>query len=224
MTSLIAFGPEDIWTNVPASRRCSLQPFTSLQVSLLALLSFSPSPGAILRCESEASITHGVRVHLLVFLFFFWADNYYLHPFFFYFFFSILDTILLVQQYSKTQALTGKDSAICRFLPKELARVVAIALCYVKPLEAVIAKEVHGAEAAITTRTFLFVRHGERMSEEVIRDSVASAFRSRGIPLLFSDYRFGFFSSSFVVANWPVLMANTHSLSFSFSDMSRLPS
>ena len=143
---------------------------------------------------------------------------------FFLFFFSILDTILLVQQYSKTQALTGKDSAICRFLPKELARVVAIALCYVKPLEAVIAKEVHGAEAAITTRTFLFVRHGERMSEEVIRDSVASAFRSRGIPLLFSDYRFGFFSSSFVVANWPVLMANTHSLSFSFSDMSRLPS
>lgn len=45
------------------------------------------------------------------------------------------DTFMIVQQYSKTSSLTGHDSAIARFLPKPVAKLLLNYLCLVKPFE-----------------------------------------------------------------------------------------
>jgi hypothetical protein len=95
-------------------------------------------------------------------------------------------TIQLVQQYHKSRNLTGTDIAVHRFLPKELGVLLYSYLTYVKPLEDIFAKDLYNEPPS----SFLFVRHGKRMTAENIRDSVSSSLsRHLGKKLEFSAYR-----------------------------------
>ena len=82
---------------------------------------------------------------------------------------------------------------MCRYLPKELARLLAIFLSHVRPVEGAITRALHGGAAENIALTFLFVQHGVKMSEEAIRTSFTSAFRrTKGLNVLFSEYRWVF--------------------------------
>ena len=120
---------------------------------------------------------------------------------FFHFDFSLLidlfpsytGTVCILQTYSKTRALTRAEKPIWRFLPKELGRLVALNLSYVKSFEATFTREMYpdSAEAANNVRYFMFVKYGLRFTADNIRDIVSATLsRPLGHFLQFSAYRY----------------------------------
>jgi len=79
-----------------------------------------------------------------------------------------------VQTYTKTLKLSGSDSIIWRFLPKEFGRLLFFFLACVKGAEAKFALELYNnQEACDVTNTFLFAKCGKLMSAESIRITVS---------------------------------------------------
>jgi len=144
--------------------------------------------------EHEVSREERVLQSGYVFLFF-------LLLLFFHFDFSLLidlfpsytGTVCILQTYSKTRALTRAEKPIWRFLPKELGRLVALNLSYVKSFEATFTREMYpdSAEAANNVRYFMFVKYGLRFTADNIRDIVSATLsRPLGHFLQFSAYRY----------------------------------
>jgi len=108
---------------------------------------------------------------------------------------------MLLQQYNKARNLTGLEAPICRYLPVELAQIVIIYLCYVRPIQttfqSALALPNARAEIVAAYQHWLFVKAGRRMTDDNIRQSFTTILASSGILLKFSAYRL---ASSFVVA------------------------
>jgi len=104
--------------------------------------------------------------------------------------FSITGTLCLLQTYHKSRSLTGQERPIWRFLPRDLGRLVALFLSYVKPLETTLAALDEKEEEGEVTQHFLFVKFGARFTDENIRETVSTAL-SLGLKerFLFSGYR-----------------------------------
>ena len=86
--------------------------------------------------------------------------------------------------------MKGRRDGICRFLPVEVAKLLARFLSQVKPLEArflgALDKDASGAD---DTRTFLFTKKGKKVDGEVVTGDFALLMGSRGLRIGFLDYR-----------------------------------
>jgi len=95
-----------------------------------------------------------------------------------------------VQQYHKSRNLVGHDIAISRYLPKDLAPLLFVYLHHIRTLEKEFCHQLFGPEAAATCGTYLFVRHGKRMTSDQIRSAVSSALSAHlKANMPFSSYR-----------------------------------
>jgi len=105
----------------------------------------------------------------------------------------LLGTVMILQAYNKSRNLTGVEAAICRFLPVDLAHLLARYLCYVRPVQAsfatVLAPLDKKEEIAYFCRTYLFVKRGKRMTDSDIRDAFTQTLGAKGLALSFSGNR-----------------------------------
>lgn len=100
-----------------------------------------------------------------------------------------LETILLFFRYSKTQKMKGKRDGICRFLPGEVAKLLARFLTQVKPLEARFMLSLGQQAEADDTRTFLFTKEGKKVDGEVVTRDVARVLKDHDLKIGFLEYR-----------------------------------
>jgi len=124
-----------------------------------------------------------------------------LPPFFnfFYYYYSflasqyLLGTILILQAYSKSRNLTGLEAAICRYLPLELAQLLAVFISYIRPIQGIfttiLAPQDKKEDTVQIFRTYLFVKSGKRMADGDIRDAFTRTMFIKGIQISFSGNR-----------------------------------
>jgi len=89
--------------------------------------------------------------------------------------------------HNKTQKAKGKREGICRYYPPALAHEIARFLLLAKPLEL---RFLHAARIATAdASTFLFTRHGCKMTSDHLTDCFTRVFTLHGENLGFLDYR-----------------------------------
>jgi len=94
---------------------------------------------------------------------------------------------MILQQYHKSQNLTKKEAAICRFLPPSLAELLITYLSEVKEVEAYFTK-LKGIEHF--DHYHLFTCNGMAMTAEKIREGFRVTMEKHGVKICLSGYRF----------------------------------
>ena len=97
------------------------------------------------------------------------------------------DSILLFFRYSKTQKMKGRRNGISRFLPPQVAILLARFLSQVKPLEARFLNYLD--EDHSDSATFLFTRAGKKLEGEQVTSAFAYELNRLHLSLGFQEYR-----------------------------------
>jgi len=63
---------------------------------------------------------------------------------------------MILQAYNKSRNLTGLEAAICRYLPLELAQLLAVFISYVRPIQGIFTTILKDGGHLQVFRTFLF--------------------------------------------------------------------
>jgi superfamily II DNA helicase RecQ len=96
--------------------------------------------------------------------------------------FASRDTIKLVQTSSKMD--WHHQVKVVRFLDPTTALLLVAYLAYVRPVEVAILRQRQvPEETRVEAATALFVLHGERMTDQQLRDSINSTLAEEGLPL-----------------------------------------
>ena len=97
------------------------------------------------------------------------------------------DSILLFFRYSKTQKMKGRRDGISRFLPPQVAILLARFLSQVKPLEARFLGKL--GDPTDDTKTFLFTKEGEKLGGDQVNTIFKDTMTRLRLPLGFQEYR-----------------------------------
>ena len=98
---------------------------------------------------------------------------------------------MLLQTYHKSQNITKKETAICRFLPQELSELLIPYLAEVRPLEIFFVNLITGQQQVNEFKRYhLFLQMGKPMTAEQIRRGFAGTLEKYGLSISLSGFRF----------------------------------
>lgn len=101
----------------------------------------------------------------------------------------LLDTICFEYLYSKTQSIKGKQTAVVRFLPREVADLLASYLTKIRPLEALIFSFTSPNLKSSFPTTLWVTAKGEPMNGSMITETVSRIWDRFLLPLGFLEFR-----------------------------------